>query len=167
MHIRSVAGSIRRAPMAGISLVELLVFIVVVGVAAAGVLSVMNLTTRASSDPMVQKQMLAIAEAMLEEVRLKDLPKNPASTFTGPCTPANRPSCDAVDDYDGFQMGPGILDLEGNSIPTLASYSVSVSVTSTAMNGVPATDARQIVVTVTHPQGGSLTLSGWRTAYGS
>jgi len=52
-------------------LIELIVFIVIVGVAIAGVLAAMNVTTRASADPVTQKQALAIAEALLEEVQLR------------------------------------------------------------------------------------------------
>jgi len=55
----------------GFSLIELLVFIVVVGIAVSGVLSVYSLNARSSADPMVQKQALAIAESLLEEVLAK------------------------------------------------------------------------------------------------
>jgi MSHA pilin protein MshD len=54
----------------GLSLVELIVFIVIVGVAVAGVLGALNVSTRASADPVIQKQALAVAEAVLEEVQL-------------------------------------------------------------------------------------------------
>jgi MSHA pilin protein MshD len=54
----------------GLSLVELIVFIIIVGVAVAGVLAALNVSTRASADPMIQKQALAVAEAVLEEVQL-------------------------------------------------------------------------------------------------
>lgn len=55
----------------GVSLVELIVFIVIVSAAAAGVLLALSTSTRASADPMIQKQALAIAEALLEEVQLQ------------------------------------------------------------------------------------------------
>ena len=55
----------------GVSLVELIIFIVVVSVAVVGVLAAINLGTRTSADPMVQKQALAAAEALLEEVQLQ------------------------------------------------------------------------------------------------
>ncbi len=51
----------------GISLVELVVFIAIISVGLAGILGVMSFTTRASADPLAQKQALAIAEAYLEE----------------------------------------------------------------------------------------------------
>lgn len=54
----------------GISLVELIMFIVIVSVALAGILLVMNVTTKSSSDPLIHKQALAIAESLLEEVEL-------------------------------------------------------------------------------------------------
>lgn len=54
----------------GISLIELVMFIVIVSVALAGILLVMNVTTKSSADPLVHKQALAIAESLLEEVEL-------------------------------------------------------------------------------------------------
>ena len=54
----------------GTSLVELIMFIVIVSVALAGILLVMNVTTRGSVDPLIHKQALAIAESLLEEVEL-------------------------------------------------------------------------------------------------
>src|SRR5882762_3749026 len=55
----------------GISLIELIVFIVIVGIAVAGVVGVLSMATRASADPLIQKQALAVAEALLEEVQLQ------------------------------------------------------------------------------------------------
>jgi MSHA pilin protein MshD len=57
-------------PQLGLSLIELIVFIVIVSAAVAGVLGVFAMTSRGSADPMVQKQALAIAEAVMEEVQL-------------------------------------------------------------------------------------------------
>jgi MSHA pilin protein MshD len=55
----------------GISLIELIVFIVIVGIAVAGMVGALSMATRASTDPMIQKQALAVAEALLEEVQLQ------------------------------------------------------------------------------------------------
>ena len=57
-----------RLRASGLSLIELLVFIVVVGVALAGVLAAINVASRGSADPMVRKQALAAAESLLEEI---------------------------------------------------------------------------------------------------
>lgn len=53
----------------GASLLELIAFIAIVGAALAGVLSVLNVTAGHSADPMVRKQMLSIAESLLDEVQ--------------------------------------------------------------------------------------------------
>ena len=54
----------------GVSRVELIMFIVIVSVALAGILLVMNVITKNSADHLVHKQALAIAESLLEEVEL-------------------------------------------------------------------------------------------------
>ena len=51
----------------GFTLVEMLIAIVVIGVGLAGVLVAFNTSVRASADPLLQRQMLAIAEGLLEE----------------------------------------------------------------------------------------------------
>jgi len=53
----------------GLTIVELVMFIVIVGVAAAGILQVMDLTNRNSTDPIRRKQAMLIAEAYMEEVQ--------------------------------------------------------------------------------------------------
>jgi MSHA pilin protein MshD len=55
----------------GVTLVELIVFIVIVSTAVAGVLMALDISNRSSADPMIQKQALAVAEALLEEVQLQ------------------------------------------------------------------------------------------------
>ena len=79
----------------GISLIELIMFIVIVSVALAGILLVMNVTTKSSADPLIHKQALAIAESLLEEVELMpftycdpDDPNaaNPTTTTAANCT---------------------------------------------------------------------------------
>ncbi|WGG52679.1 type II secretion system protein [Rugamonas sp. DEMB1] len=54
----------------GLSIIELIIFIVVMGIAAAGIMQVFNLSTKASADPVRRKQALLLAEAMLEEIEL-------------------------------------------------------------------------------------------------
>jgi MSHA pilin protein MshD len=54
----------------GVSLIELIIFIVIISTALIGILAVMNLTSAHSADPLIRKQALAIAESLLEEVEL-------------------------------------------------------------------------------------------------
>ena len=56
----------------GFTLIELIIFIVVVAAGLAGILSVMNTVVKSSADPMIRKQTVAIAESLLEEILLKE-----------------------------------------------------------------------------------------------
>ena len=87
--------SCARGAQRGLTLIELIIYIVVVLVGLAGVLTVFNTTVRGSADPVVRKQALALAEAMLEEVLAKDYQNaaggNNAATPAEGCTPATAP----------------------------------------------------------------------------
>lgn len=54
---------------AGFTLVELVVFISIVSIAVAGVVGSLSFVNRHSADPLVQKQALAIAEALAQEIQ--------------------------------------------------------------------------------------------------
>lgn len=171
----------------GLSLIELLVFIVVVGIAVTGVLSVFSLNARTSADPVVQKQALAIADSLLEEVLAQpytycdpdDANVETASSTAGCATMAetamapeagetrysNLTPYDNVNDYNGFAM-TGIVDPSGNAVPDLNGYTASVQVQPAgAFNGIPAGETLLVTVTVTGPGNHSVTLSGYRTRY--
>lgn len=60
--------SIDAARQRGATLVELIMFIIVVGVGVAGLVAAMNSSLRFSADPMQEKQLMAIAESLLGEV---------------------------------------------------------------------------------------------------
>ena len=66
----------------GLSLIELVVFIVVLAIGVTGVAILFNQMTRSSVDPVVRKQALAIATSLMEEVELH------AFTYCDPDDPA-------------------------------------------------------------------------------
>src|SRR5258706_13000763 len=63
------ARSLQRA--AGVTLVELIIAIVVVGIALAAIMSVFVVTTQHSADPMAGVHAQILAEGYLDEVLLK------------------------------------------------------------------------------------------------
>jgi MSHA pilin protein MshD len=141
----------------GMTLMELILAIVVIGVGLAGVLVAFNQAVFRSADPMVQKQMLAIAEEMMEEITLKPFAAQPVV----PPADCARATHDDALDYNGY-TSTGICDIDGNAILALATYDVAVTVTLDALpNGVA---ALKVVVTVTHGAD-TLTLVGYRTAW--
>ena len=149
----------------GISLIELILFIVIIGIALASLLGVLNINTRHSVDPLLRKQALAIAESLLEEISLHDF-ANPIGGFTGAAVQANRVFFDDVFDYNGFTTN-GIYAADGSAsaIAGLTNYTVSVAVTNTAFAGIAAADVAQITVTVTDANGQSLQAVGYRVNY--
>jgi MSHA pilin protein MshD len=52
----------------GVTLIELILFMVIIGVALTAILGVMSMTTKNSADPVRRKQALILAEGLLEEV---------------------------------------------------------------------------------------------------
>jgi MSHA pilin protein MshD len=151
---------------AGVTLIELIVALVIMGVALAGMVAVYTATTRSSVDPVIVQQMQAIADNMMEEILMKPFAPPEGSTVT----PASgRVNYDQVSDYDGYGQGlTGIRDVEGNVIPGLERYTVLVSVQQAALAGIPSKDALRVTVTVavtgtsaSLPQ--PIVLTGWRT----
>lgn len=160
---RVMSGARASAGQSGFTLIELVVFIVIVGVGLAGVLSTLNLTVAKSVDPLLIKQSIAVAESFLDEISLKAY-ANPSGGFSGAATQANRSQFDDVQDYSGYNQ-LGVYSTSGvSALPGLASYRVQVSVTTTTLGGV-STPARLITVTVTDPRNQSYSLSGYRTNY--
>jgi len=161
------------AKQRGISLIELIMFIVIVSVALAGILLVMNVTTKGSADPVIHKQALAIAESLLEEIELQDV--TPALGGVAACPGAA--SCVSVTnrmtdyhivtDYNGFAMNGAISSVNGATVLSGYSASASAAVVATTgnWNGMPAASAVMISVTVTPPSGDTITSVGYRTAY--
>jgi len=78
--------------MIGVSMVELIIFIVVVAVAVAGILPALNLSARTSPFPIQRKQAIAIGESLLTEIEQQNFtycdPEDPnvlTATSTASC----------------------------------------------------------------------------------
>ena len=150
----------------GFTLVELIIFIVIVGIGVAGILSVFQQSIASSADPLVRKQMLAAAESLLEEIVQKEYAKPSGSTVAAyGGTGWSRAQFDTVTDYQGY-TATSIVDAAGNTVPGLTGYSIApaVSVTTGSLSGGGATTVRTIVVSISGPQG-SVRLTGYRGNY--
>lgn len=174
---------LRPAGQQGISLIEMIMFIIIVSIGVVALLAVFSTTVRKSADPMIQKQMLAIAEALLEEVESKpftfcdpdDANATTASSAAGCATTAEAMGPEAGETRSGAtpfdnvnDYGPSLTinpftDITGTT--TIPGYAATVAVAASALNGIAASDALQITVTVTGPGNNTLTLQGHRTLY--
>lgn len=140
----------------GFTLIELIIFIVVVGAGVAGILSVMNTVVKSSADPVVRKQAVALADSILEEIVQKAY-SDPDGVQGNETT---RETMDDVDDYNGKTQAL-FTDWPGG----LSAYQVVIVVASpTALGGSTAVSAKKVTVTVSRGSE-SITLTGYRTEY--
>ncbi|MBL8479936.1 MAG: type II secretion system protein [Sterolibacteriaceae bacterium] len=182
--------SIDRRRARGLTLIELIVFIMIVSTALAGVLTALDVAARGSADPLIRKQALAIAEAVLEEVMLQSFtwcdPDDPqAATATsnavgaGGCTAAGAVEAVGAETFGGGTDARGSAtfpfdnasDYHGQAIATTLTgvalpvgYNAAVTVAEAALNGIAATESLLVTVTVTSP-GETLQLQGYRTRH--
>lgn len=143
----------------GFTLVEMIVAVVVIGVGLAGVLLAFNTAVRASADPLIHKQMLAVAEEMMAEILLK-----PYAVASGTISGCNRAGADDVRDYAGYEQK--VCDIDGTPVDGLDAYRVQVAVDTVAWQGLANT--LRVTVTVSQQASGErIVLTGWRTDYAS
>ena len=141
----------------GINLIEVIMFIVIIGIALSGILLVMNNLTSHSADTLVRKQTLALADSLLEEIELQNYAT--VGGFVGAPTQANRASFDTVTNYAGFQTTTGVVALDGSALGLgNYNYSPAVTVVAATLQGVA---AYVITVSVTGP-GGQIDVTGYR-----
>lgn len=152
---QTMAISVRQSNR-GFSLVELVVFIVIVTTAIAGVVGALAWMSGRSADPLARKQAIAIAESLMQEIQQMPFTfcdpddtnaatavgygncTNPQNNLTGP-TPAGESRYSAINpfdnvaDYGGFTMPGGgcasICRIGSNvSIPGLTAYTAAVAI---------------------------------------
>ena len=153
--LREFAGRSRKR---GMTLIELTIAIVILGVSIAGVMIVYTVVTRSSGDPVITKQMNSIAEELMEEISLK--------TYSGVGTAPSgcaRNTFVGVSDYNNYSQ-PNYCDIVGATVLTGYAVSITVAVDGSTLPGV--SQAKKIVVKITYGTQ-SLSLTSWRTNYAS
>ena len=183
MRIAATAADSRgtRHDQRGFTLIELVVTMLIISIAALGVMYSLSLGLRHQSDAIWQPKAVALAESYMEEILGRRYDEQspsggaPAcSTSTTACSPAGafndgeaRAQFDDVDDYDGLIEQPP-RDVDGNPRPDYDSYRVAVSVAyatpaQVAQLGLDAaTDAKLVTVTVSTPESGPMSFSALR-----
>jgi MSHA pilin protein MshD len=167
----------------GVTLIELIMFIVIVSAGIAGILSVLNVTVFRSADPVVQKQAQALAEGLLEEIQTAyfaycdgaDPQLRYAKTVAacsggvgdsyGPETAESRPY-DSVIDYASAANTPTSLapvGLPATMLPP-AGYNASVTIGPAALGDITQAsgDALLIQVRVAGPGAISAVAEGYK-----
>ena len=179
----------------GVTLIELILFILIIGIALAAILGVMNVTTRSSADPLRSKQALMIAEGLLEEVQQARFTRcDPSSDVdaTGKCTipedwgqvapePTGPRPYDNVNDYvaqantpvAAFNAAGALADANGRVL-NVSGYTATVAITPEAVGpagaqvgaGGTAADTDMLRIRITvFFDNRSLVLDGYRARY--
>jgi MSHA pilin protein MshD len=135
---------------AGFTLIELVMALVVVGVAITGVMLAFQTVVRKSSDPVIVQQLISVAETITEEAALLPyVPQTNVTTSSG-CA---RDGFNDVSDFHNYATS-SICAADGTVLTSLSGYSVSVQVTSITVSGV----AMKLITVVSSKGADSFTL---------
>lgn len=160
----------------GLTMIELIIFILVVTIAVIGVLGVITLNTARSADPIRQKQALAIAEGLMNEIRSAGtepcvstdpnygVPGAPCTTpdNVGPEGTEARPY-DNVNDYVTAWNTSKAYTTDASLTNFPSGYAATVTVTQpAAFAGIPAANTFLITVAVNYGGNTNVVLATYR-----
>jgi len=149
-------------PASGVTLIETIVFLVVIAIALTGLMMVFNESIAKSVDPVVRIRALELAQGQLDEVMSRKFDENTPTGGIPHCDAASGTAClgitadsgfDDVGDYDGFSR-------------TVDGYDLTVTVIAAGDDlGLAEAEARLVQVLVTMPGGDSLQLAAYRANF--
>lgn len=163
----------------GVTLIELIVSMVIITIAVAGVMALFLGTTKTSADPMIRAQSIAIAQSYMDEILMQPYSNDGATS--------GRENYNEVDDYNAITPGGSdnacstsrcsirdqfaqIIDINLDSADDLAAYAIDIDVT-ICTNIICASDfssrgAKKITIVVSHSGlGTSIPITTYRTNY--
>lgn len=141
----------------GVALIEAIVAITLVAIAAATILAQIARANVNSGRNLLQSQAAAVAALYLTEITAR-----PFSDPDGADGETQRRFFDDVDDYRGLNDAAA-RDASGTVLPGGNRFRVTVAVANSgALSGVPAADALLVTVRVTDQVGGTVTASAYR-----
>lgn len=171
-----------RSRQSGFTLIEVLVTIVVISIAATSIMGVYISTVKTSADPLIQQQAVAIAEAYLEEIQSKSFCEDAPAPMVAPPPRAipvcasetgsseaseSRPTFNDIQDYNDPLVDGAVKDQNDLAIAGLSGYTVAVTVAAANLGSITLAsgNAMRIDVTVSHAAIDPITLSGFRANY--
>jgi prepilin-type N-terminal cleavage/methylation domain-containing protein len=146
----------KRLHQQGLTLVELITSITIIGVAGSAVLGVMGYLSSTSGSTLARTRAQDIAQLYLSEVLSRPF-ADPDATPTEP----SRSQFDDIGDFAGLDDASAV-DQSGTVI---APWRVRVTVTPTVLGSVTTANARRVDVRVDLPDGQVAVATGFRTRY--
>ena len=157
----------------GATLVELVITIVIISVAIAGVVGAFALITGRSADPLNQTRAVELAQLYMDEILTQrydnqtpvgGMPPYSGSCNIGPESGETRAGFDDVDDYHNLTDDPPAT-LQG-PVAGYTGFSVSVTVACAGGQvGLASEDAKRIDLTITAPGGQDFAFSAYRANF--
>ncbi|MCR9260023.1 MAG: prepilin-type N-terminal cleavage/methylation domain-containing protein [Pseudomonadaceae bacterium] len=153
----------------GFTLVETIVAMLIISIAALAMASALGFAFSRSSDGLLEAKVVYIAQSYLEEIQARRYDEATPSGGTPPCQTLapcsalgpdseSRQNFDDVDDYDGLLDSPPrdslnqiMSEFTGFSVAVAVDYADAAQIA--AWNLDAATDAKVVSVTVTTPDG--------------
>lgn len=160
----------------GATLVELVMTIVIIGVAIAGVVGAFSLITGRSADPLNQTRAVALAQLYMDEILARNYDES--SKVGGGKVPAAQVDCTSpgadgetragYDDVDDYHAITNAIpeDGEGNPLPGYGNFRISIAVSCAGDDisemSLANSDAKRIDITITDPSNATYRFSAYR-----
>lgn len=163
MRIKKIIFSGEMKFQQGVSLIELIVFLIVIAIASTALFKVYMYSAMRNADPIIQVRALELAQAKLDEVIALKYDENtptggiPACGATGSLSACNNTPDVNMNDVDDFN---GVSDTPYSTVVNGVTYSYTRSVTVTTANNI-----KLVTVTVAAPKGVSVTLAAERANF--
>lgn len=163
MRIKTLSSGLSIRDQTGLSLIELIVFIVVIAVGLSSLLMVFNQSVVTSVDPVVRIKALEKGQALMDEILARKFDENTPTGGVPACDTSSGPAClGIVADSDYDDVG----DYNGYSDNSEPGFSVSAQVTAAGSDlGLPQTQARLIRLSITMPGAKTLMLSAYKVNF--
>lgn len=146
----------------GVTLIELVITIVVLGIALSAMISSLSTGIAQSANPLWESRSLELTQAYLDEIlamKFDGTQSAGGGVITGGCAISDdgqlRREFDDIDDYNGLLDAPPVLIESSLDMTTYGEFSVAITVTcsGTELGLVDDSLAKRITITVTVPGG--------------
>ncbi|GAB1256940.1 hypothetical protein NBRC116494_14420 [Aurantivibrio plasticivorans] len=155
----------RQSFQVGVTLIETVIFIIVVSVGLSVLVTAFSAFLGNSVDPIVQVRALECAQAKLDEIMARKFDENSPTGGVPPCGSAETgaTACAGISNDSDFD---DVGDYDGQVDNSRANCSISVTVSNAGGDlGLAIAQARLITVDVTSPGGGIVTLSTYKANF--
>jgi MSHA pilin protein MshD len=148
----------------GVTLIELVVFIVIIAISLVALLRVFDQAVQSSVDPIARSRALECAQAKLDEVLARRFDENNLGNVPacGSAQPDALACAGISPDGDFDDVG----DYNGQTDTSLANCSIAVTVAAAGADlGLAASQARRLTVTATSTGGEVVTLAAYKVNF--